>query len=259
MRFLLLGALLCISCQAGAALQEQEIDVTVLGFESASAPAPKGEPELVPGLYDTVIVGARHERPHGLLVAQRPERDPARTRLPGRRPGLPRRHRRRDRLRPRVGVLLGAAENVMPFYKEMGLTPIEQTAIPSPIDAYFRSGSLVNDMWEDGCFKQLPKEFKAFHKALLKDDKAGKVASQPIDKAEDLSLDRISAAEYLKPYGKEVKAFLDSYCQSALGCFSEDVSAMAFTNFYTSESAPATPGRAGPRGRASTWARCFGA
>src|SRR5204862_307811 len=29
-------------------------------------------------------------------------------------------------------------ENVMPFYKEMGLTPIEQTAIPQPIDGYFR-------------------------------------------------------------------------------------------------------------------------
>ena len=30
-------------------------------------------------------------------------------------------------------------------------------------------------------------------------------------------------------------AYLDAYCQSALGCFTDDVSALAFVNFYTSE------------------------
>src|SRR6185295_15534165 len=126
-------------------------------------------------------------------------------------------------------------ENVMVWYKEMGLTPIEQTLIPSPIDSYHRKGTLVVDMWEEESFKHLPKEFRAFHKKLLKDDKDGKIAVQPMDKAENLSLDKLSAAEYIKPFGPELKAFLDSYCQSALGCFSDDVSALAFTNFYTSE------------------------
>jgi hypothetical protein len=37
----------------------------------------------------------------------------------------------------------------MSFYKEMGLTPIAETAIPQPIDGYFRLGQLVNGMWEE--------------------------------------------------------------------------------------------------------------
>jgi protoporphyrinogen oxidase len=234
-RPLFFGALLALVCLPGAAPQEQELDIRVLGFESPWAPVPKGDPELVPGLYDTIIVGGGMSgltacwslRDRNVLLLERSSQVG----------GLAFRGVTGD------GIAYGRGsayyseppDNVMPFYKEMGLTPIEQTAIPSPIDGYFRQGAVVNDMWEDACYKHLPKEFKAFHKALLKDDKAGKVASQPIEKAKDLSLDRISTAEYLKPYGHEVKAYLDSYCQSALGCFSDDVSAMAFTNFYTAE------------------------
>jgi len=213
----------------------QEIDVTVMGFESATVDYPKGDPELLPGLYDTVIVGGGMSgltacwflKDKKTIVLERSDHVG----------GLAFRGVTGE------GIAYGRGSayyseppaNVMPFYKEMGLTPIEQTAIPAPIDGYFRLGTLVGDMWEKDSFKHLPKEFREFHKKLLKDDKDGKIASQPIEKAGDLALDRISAAQYLKPYGKELKAFLDSYCQSALGCFTDDVSAMAFANFYVAE------------------------
>jgi monoamine oxidase len=242
MRKLFLAALVFAFCSAGAtvpaAAPDQDVQVTVMGFESSTVEFPKGEPELVPGLYDTIIVGAGmsglsacwYLKDKKVVVLERSSQAG----------GLAFRGLTGE------GIAYGRGsayyseppDVVLPLYKEMGLTPIEQTKIPAPIDSYFRHGSLVVDMWDDESFKHLPKEFRAFHKKLLKDDKDGKVASQPIDKAKDLALDRISAAEYLKPFGKEVKAFLDSYCQSALGCFSEDVSAMAFTNFYTSEVVP---------------------
>ncbi len=64
------------------------------------------------------------------------------------------------------------------IYEELGLDPIEKTAIPEPIDTYFWKG---------------------------------------------------------KPFGPELKTFLDSYSQSALGGRTEDVNAMAFANFYLAE------------------------
>jgi ribulose 1,5-bisphosphate synthetase/thiazole synthase len=51
MKNLLLAALILASTPA------QEIQVTVLGFESATFELPKGEPELVPGLQDAILVG----------------------------------------------------------------------------------------------------------------------------------------------------------------------------------------------------------
>jgi len=232
MKHLLLALLLL------AASPAQDVQVTVLGFQSSTFEMPKGEPELVPGLYDTIIVGGGmsgltacwYLKDKKVVVLERSDRAG----------GLAFRGLTDE------GIAYGRGsayyseppEIVMPFYKEMGLTPIEQTEIPQPIDGYFRNGQLVNGMWEDESFKHLPKEFRAFHKKLLKDDKDGKVPNQPMDKADNTTLDHVSAAEYIKPFGKEVKAFLDSYCQSALGCFSEDVSAMAFVNFYTSEVVP---------------------
>lgn len=260
MRPFLILALLLAACSpsassappaAPAAAAAQDVQVQVLGFESTGFEMPRGEPERIAGLYDAIIVGGGMS---GLtacwylkdLKVQILERA-------GQVGGLAHRGETGD------GIAYGRGsayyseppENVMVWYKEMGLTPIEQTVIPSPIDSYHRSGKLVVDMWEDHSFKELPPEFRAFHKKLLQDDKDGKVATQPIDKADNLALDKISAAEYLKPFGKEVKAFLDAYCQSALGCLSEDVSAMAFANFYTSEvvSRYAWPGGTGGASR----------
>lgn len=213
----------------------QDVQVTVMGFESATFEYPKGEPELIPGLYDAVIVGGGmsgltacfYLKDRKIVVLERASQVG----------GLAHRGVTGD------GVAYGRGsayyseppENVHVWYKEMGLTPIEETVIPSPIDSYHRNGKLIVDMWEEESFKQLPPEFRAFYKKLLKDDKAGKVAVQPMDKADDVTLDAISAAEYIKPFGAEVKAYLDSYCQSALGCYTDDVSALAFVNFYTSE------------------------
>jgi protoporphyrinogen oxidase len=237
MKHLFLVALLVASCSPGptAASSVQDVQVTVMGFESSTFEMPKGEPELVAGLYDAVIVGGGmsgltscfYLKDRKVVVLERASQLG----------GLAHRGMTGD------GVAYGRGsayyseppENVMVWYKEMGLTPIEQTIIPSPIDSYYRNGTLVVDMWEEESFKQVPKEFRAFYKKLLKDDKDGKVATQPMDQAEDMSLDKISAADYIKPYGKELKAYLDAYCQSALGCHTDDVSALAFVNFYTSE------------------------
>lgn len=241
MKHLLIAFLLFGSCAVNApvpaqnAPAQQDIQVKVMGFESATFELPKGDPELVPGLHDAIIVGGGmsgltacwYLKDKKVIILERNDR-------PG---GLAFRGVTDD------GIVYGRGsayyseppEIVMPLYKEMGLTPIEQNEIPAPIDSYYRNGELIIDMWEEASFKKLPAEFRAFHKKLLKDDKAGKVAIQPMEKADDLSLDRISAADYIKPFGKELKAYLDSYCQSALGCFTEDVSALAFTNFYTSE------------------------
>jgi protoporphyrinogen oxidase len=231
-------ALLVAACSPSpgqTASPAQDVQVTVMGFESATFDMPKGEPELVTGLYDSIIVGGGmsgltacfYLKDRKIVVLERATQVG----------GLAHRGMTGD------GVAYGRGsayyseppENVHVWYQEMGLTPIEETVIPSPIDSYNRNGKLIVDMWEEESFKQLPKEFRAFHRKLIKDDKAGKVAVQPMDKADDVTLDAISAAEYLKPFGAEVKAYLDSYCQSALGCYTDDVSAMAFVNFYTSE------------------------
>ncbi len=214
---------------------DQEIRVTVLGFENATPALPAGEPELVPGLLDAVIVGGGmsgltacwHLKDRKVLVLERSD-------LPG---GLAFRGVTGE------GVVYGRGsayyseppDVVMPLYTEMGLTPLQETLIPSPIDSYWRKGELVIDMWEEPSFQKLPPEFRAFHRKLVQADKRGLAAGQPLDKAEDFSLDRISAADFIKEFGPEVKAYLDSYCQSALGGLTDDVSALAFTNFYTSE------------------------
>jgi hypothetical protein len=123
----------------------------------------------------------------------------------------------------------------MKIYKEMGLTPIERTAIAEPIDSYWHDGRLIRGVWEEESLKELPDGFRKFKEALVAEDAAGRVSEQPMEESEDLSLDKISVAEFLKPYGPEVKAFLDSYCQSALGALSEDLNALAFCNFYLAE------------------------
>ncbi|HEX7897921.1 MAG TPA: FAD-dependent oxidoreductase [Planctomycetota bacterium] len=216
-------------------LPEHDVRVKVLGFETAAVERPAGDPELVPGLLDCVVVGggmsgltaAFYLKDLKAVVLERDERAG----------GLAHRGLTDD------GVAYGRGsayyseppDLVMPLYLEMGLTPLEQTLIPSPIDSYWRKGSLLLDMWEKESFKALPAEFKAFHAKLLRSDKAGEIPVQPMDRADDRRLDRISAAEYIKDFGPELKAYLDAYCQSALGGFTEDISALAFTNFYSAE------------------------
>src|SRR5258706_3359941 len=186
MKHLLLLALLFASCSSGPSSgtepAQQDVQVRVLGFESATTELPKGEPEVVPGLHDAIVVGGGmsglpacwYLKDKKVVVLERG----------GQAGGLAFRGLTGE------GIAYGRGsayyseppDVVMPLYKEMGLTPIEQTQIPAPIDSYFRRGSLVVDMWEDASFKKLPKEFRAFPKKLMKDDKDGKVASQPIAK-----------------------------------------------------------------------------
>lgn len=124
---------------------------------------------------------------------------------------------------------------VATIYQDLGMSPLEETAIPEPIDSYWYQGKLVRHVWEEEGLRQLPEGFRRFKQALLKSDEEGHVPEQPIEEAKDLRLDRISAAEYLKPFGPEVKDFLDSYGQSALGAKTDDLNALAFCNFYLAE------------------------
>jgi hypothetical protein len=94
-------------------------------------------------------------------------------------------------------------------------------------------GAPLEGVWEEECLKQLPEGFAKFKEAL--EAVADEVPNQPIGKARKLRLDAITAAEFIRPYGPELKDFLDSYCMSALGAKTDHVNAMAFCNFYLSE------------------------
>lgn len=119
------------------------------------------------------------------------------------------------------------------IYEDLGLTPTTETAIPEPIDSYWWNGKLYEGVWEEECLKHLPEGFAKFKAAL--ESTNTEVPNQPIEKGKKLRLDAMTAAEFIKPYGPELKDFLDSYCQSALGAKTDDVNALAFCNFYLSE------------------------
>ena len=146
MKQILLLAVFFASCSPGptttsmplaAPWSPQDVQVTVMGFESATFDMPKGEPELVAGLYDAIIVGGGmsgltscwYLKDKKVVVLERAKQLG----------GLAHRGATGD------GIAYGRGsayyseppENVMVWYKEMGLTPIEQTVIPSPIDSYF--------------------------------------------------------------------------------------------------------------------------
>ncbi len=126
-------------------------------------------------------------------------------------------------------------KHVARIYETLGLPPLEETTIPEPIDSFYFNGKLHENVWDEHVLKGLPAGFAQFKAALLKVDEDGLVPEQPIDEAKDLKLDTITAAEWIKPFGPELKGFLDSYSQSALGAKTDYVNALAFCNFYLAE------------------------
>ncbi|MBI2266413.1 MAG: FAD-dependent oxidoreductase [Armatimonadetes bacterium] len=128
---------------------------------------------------------------------------------------------------------------LLDFYREIGLGDPEKVEIPEPIDSYLADGRLVEEVWGTG-LQELPPEFGRFKHFLELLSKAEMIGGTPFEEESDKvkMLDKISAAQLLKPFGPRVKTFLDLYCRSALGAPTDQISAMAFLNFYRDEIGP---------------------
>lgn len=138
-------------------------------------------------------------------------------------------------------------------------------AIPEPEDSYLWNGKLYLGLWEEETLKQLPASFILFKQELQTASDTGLVYDQPIEEAEHLELDALSAAEWIRQMPAkaavrngaaakiifekfqkdpssdkadpmaDVIALMDIYCRSALGAATDKISALAFANFYISE------------------------
>ncbi len=216
----------------------QKLTIKVMGFKSTWEAPPDGPVEEIAAPYDVIIVGGGlsgltagwYLRDKNVVILER--KDEA--------GGLA----FRGVTEEGVVYARGSAYYSRPegrckkIYEELGMDAIEKTVIPEPIDSYFREGRLITHMWEEDSLKLLPDGFRKFKEAILKEDADGAVAIQPIEHHKNLKLDKITMAEYIKPFGDELKAYLDSYGQSALGGRTDDVNALAFINFYLSEIGP---------------------
>lgn len=142
-----------------------------------------------------------------------------------------------------------------------------QTRYPihEPSDSFYYKGELFLGIWEEATLEELPASFALFKYALQKADEAGKIPNQPLEEAGDRSLDRLNTAQWIRSMPTEVAKTNDPvaeklhdklladpridpqdpmaavmdlmtlYCRSALGTTPEQISAIAFANFYISE------------------------
>lgn len=141
----------------------------------------------------------------------------------------------------------------------------ERYAIHEPSDSYFWNGKLFLGIWEEHTLEQLPATFELFKYELEKADEEGFIPNQPIEKAQKRRLDALNATDWVRSMPKtisertdeeakriwkrvsedkttdpadpmkDVMGLLNLYCRSALGAPCENISAIAFANFYISE------------------------
>jgi hypothetical protein len=123
------------------------------------------------------------------------------------------------------------------IYKSMGEPPIEKIAIDEPIDSRFRSEGNILGVWEEESRKHQDPGFDAVFKDMKRLEKKGMFDFNPPERPpkKAVYLDNMTAYDYFKPFGPQVVAFMDSYCQSALFGHLDQVSALAFLLFYVDE------------------------
>jgi len=169
----------------------------------------------------------------------------------------------------------GAAYWTSPYEEEerilthIGLGDFEKKyPIHDPIDSYYLHGHLYEGIWDDSTLAELPASFELFKYELNKANDAEMIPDQPLEAAAHMDLDAYSAAQWIRQMPARLAAraasgdadavkiqkrfladpkinpadpmadvigLMDLYCRSALGTNSDQVSALAFANFYISE------------------------
>ena len=136
--------------------------------------------------------------------------------------------------------------------------------ITEPADSFLWNGKLYKGIWEAATLNELPASFKIFYEMLKEANDAGLIGDQPIENHKNKKLDLLTATQWIQLMPKqyamkktkaaialyekykndqkilkqpmsEVLGLLNLYCRSALGSTCENVSALAFANFYISE------------------------
>ena len=152
------------------------------------------------------------------------------------------------------------------IFEHLGLGDYKkQYGIVEPTDSYLWNGKFYPGVWEKGTLKLLPTSFIVFKHMLELADEDGLIPDQPLEDAENLILDTMTAADWIRKMPSELSQrqdqkskairqkflsdktihsadpmsdvihFLDLYCRSALGGNASDISAIALANFYVSE------------------------
>lgn len=222
--------------------ERQKITFRALGEENALPPIPAEIPLPHGPVLDTVVVGGGLS---GLTTLYKlANRNAMMLELADETGGVA-----AEGQRGKITYARGAAyftwprDDQLKLYHELGLGDPSKVEIKNPIDNFrYYVGNkprTVKDIWEKG-LKDLPKGFQDFKDFLETLDGAGMIGDVPLETREKKvqMFDQISVAELIAPFGKKVHTLLDLYCQSALGGHAEDVSAMAFLNFYIDEIGP---------------------
>lgn len=123
------------------------------------------------------------------------------------------------------------------LWDELGLT---LTAMDQPNDRWLVGGKWIDHPWSDEGIGSAPpalqRKMRAMKKALVEISNSKDFPNTPYHKATPnaLKLDKITFAEWLKPYAHpDLLAFIEAYCFSALGASAKTLSAYGALNFYT--------------------------
>lgn len=253
----------------------QNIPVELVGggVESLQPEAFSGEEIQDPEKYDVVVIGgglagltsAVYLTDHGKKVLLLEKED----HLGGLAAwGEGKSHIRYDR---GAAYWTSAYEEELAILKHIGLGDFEKKhPIPEPIDSYFVRGKFYPGIWEEETLKLLPASFALFKYELNKANEEKLIPNQPFEEFSALDggnmvLDTLNARAWIErmpasmaqrrldpegaaiwarfqaaklpgPTGMEdVIELMDLYSRSALGSPTDFVSAMAFANFYISE------------------------
>ena len=247
--------------------------INVVGGDEASfAPTPSGELTRLERRFDVIVIGggiaglssavfvSKHRQSVLLLEKESTLGGLAQgTTFPG----------SRTRYDRGAAYWTNAYREEMEILKEIGLGDYARKfPIPEPIDSYLWNGKFYRGIWEPHTLAELPASFALFHQELQAAMEAKLIGDQPIEESANLELDRKFATDWIRgmpasaaarkgPEGEKVYArfqadlasgrlkrgdpmadvigLMELFCRSALGTTPDQLSAMAFANFYISE------------------------